>query len=110
MQDYHIFLFDELCWLWDLVLFSWNTDILENYKVARNSAVLLPKNEKFQFKVVSVILWRFSSIYLAYLQELNHEVLLSVHHQLQMNVRMKNVKFRGFISLEYWHLGKLQTC
>ena len=37
-------------------MFFWNTDILKNCKFARNSAVLLTENEKFQFKVVSVIL------------------------------------------------------
>ena len=42
---------------------------------------------------------RFSSIYLVYLEQLNHEVLLSVHHQLQMNMRMKNLKFRGFVNI-----------
>lgn len=80
----------------------WNTDILENCKIARNSAVLFTENEEFQFKVVSVILRGFSSIYLVYLQELNpSEVLVRVHHLLQMNVRIKNLKFRGFLSLEY---------
>ena len=37
-------------------MFFWNTDTLESCKIARNSAVLLTENEKFQFKVVSVIL------------------------------------------------------
>ena len=42
------------------VAFDWEIRI---YKIARNSAVFLIKNQKFKSKVVSLILRRFSRSY-----------------------------------------------